>query len=173
MLRAAALASMSVLLVGCVGSQATRASTSPDPPVRVVIRDAAAPANNHQRARTVPPPAAPPIACAAAVACVELASRTAWLRRDDGRLLGPVHVGIGTPDHRTPAGRFHVVWKARHRVSNVYGLPMEYAVYFAAGGIAFHAGPVATPSHGCVHLPTEAAASFFAVLKPGDLVIVT
>src|SRR4051812_27115465 len=36
----------------------------------------------------------PPAACAAARACVETATRSAWLRPRGGALLGPVQIGV-------------------------------------------------------------------------------
>ena len=43
-----------------------------------------------------------------------------------------------------------------------------HAVFFAAGGIAFHEGPLDVPSHGCVHLAAADAIAFFDALKPGN-----
>ena len=63
---------------------------------------------------------------------------------------------------------FHVSWKAAYTVSTIYDIPMPHAVFFAAGGIAFHEGALDSPSHGCVHLDAADATAFFDALKPGD-----
>jgi lipoprotein-anchoring transpeptidase ErfK/SrfK len=82
--------------------------------------------------------------------------------------VGPVPIGYGIGAHATPVGTFHVAWKAEHWVSTEYHEPMPDAVFFAVGGIAFHAGSLDTSSHGCVHLAPDMAATFFAVLQDGD-----
>ncbi|KDN22201.1 L,D-transpeptidase [Amycolatopsis rifamycinica] len=118
--------------------------------------------------KTTPPPAPP---CAIATgACVSLAQRQAWLLRDGRVVRGPVPAGFGPPDQATPAGSFHVVWKDREHRSSQYGTDMPNSVFFAAGGIAFHAGPLDAPSHGCVHLTDGDAAAFFTGLNVGDAV---
>jgi hypothetical protein len=116
-----------------------------------------------------PPPPAPPCAVTTG-ACVSLAQRLAWLLRDGQVVRGPVPAGFGPPDQATPAGAFHVVWKDREHRSSVYGTDMPNSVFFAAGGIAFHAGPLDAPSHGCVHLTAADSAAFFDGLNAGDAV---
>ncbi|MGW3961425.1 L,D-transpeptidase [Amycolatopsis sp. NPDC005003] len=116
-----------------------------------------------------PPPPAPPCAVTTG-ACVSLAQRLAWLLRDGRVVLGPVPAGFGPPDQATPAGSFHVVWKDREHRSSEYGTDMPNSVFFAAGGIAFHAGPLDAPSHGCVHLTDADSAAFFDGLNVGDAV---
>ncbi|MEV6828704.1 L,D-transpeptidase [Amycolatopsis sp. NPDC051102] len=118
---------------------------------------------------TSTPPPAPPCAVTTG-ACVSLAQRLAWLVRDGQVVRGPVQAGFGPPDQATPAGSFHVVWKDREHRSSVYGTDMPNSVFFAAGGIAFHAGPLDAPSHGCVHLTDADSAAFFAGLNVGDAV---
>ncbi|MEV4052314.1 L,D-transpeptidase [Amycolatopsis sp. NPDC049688] len=118
---------------------------------------------------TTPPPPAPPCAVTTG-ACVSLAQRLAWLVRDGAVVRGPVPAGFGPPDQATPAGSFRVVWKDREHRSSVYGTDMPNSVFFAAGGIAFHAGPLDAPSHGCVHLTDADSAAFFDGLNVGDAV---
>jgi hypothetical protein len=110
--------------------------------------------------------------CRHADACVDRNARIAWLTRRGEVLLGPVPVSLGGPGHRTPRGRFHVEWKAADWTSTEYGLPMPWSVFFAAGGIAFHAGPLDKASHGCVHLRRHDASRFFDRLHVDDVVIV-
>ncbi len=118
---------------------------------------------------TTAPPPAPPCAIATG-ACVSLAQRLAWLLRDGRVVRGPVPAGFGPPDQATPAGSFRVVWKDREHRSGQYGTDMPNSVFFAAGGIAFHAGPLDAPSHGCVHLTDADSAAFFDGLNVGDAV---
>jgi hypothetical protein len=105
-----------------------------------------------------------------AAACVSTERKLAWLQRDGEVVHGPVPVSLGTSDHPTPRGVFHVAWKDEKHTSNLYGIDMPFSVFFASGGIAFHEGPVDEPSHGCVHLPPAAARAFFAALDKGDRV---
>ncbi|WP_410611532.1 L,D-transpeptidase [Amycolatopsis sp. lyj-109] len=118
---------------------------------------------------TPTPPPTPPCAVTTG-ACVSLAQRLAWLLRDGKVVRGPVPAGFGPPDQATPAGSFHVAWKDREHRSSQYGTDMPNSVFFAAGGIAFHAGPLDAPSHGCVHLTDADSAAFFDGLNVGDAV---
>ncbi|RSD21376.1 L,D-transpeptidase [Amycolatopsis eburnea] len=118
---------------------------------------------------TTPTATAPPCAVPTG-ACVSRVQRLAWLLRDGHVVRGPVPAGFGPPDQATPAGSFHVVWKDREHHSRDYGTDMPNSVFFAAGGIAFHAGPLDAPSHGCVHLTDADSAAFFDGLNVGDAV---
>jgi hypothetical protein len=140
-------------------------TTTPTPIAEPVPVSTSVPATT----TTTPPPPAPPCAVTTG-ACVSLAQRLAWLLRDGQVVHGPVPAGFGPPDQATPAGSFHVVWKDREHRSSVYGTDMPNSVFFAAGGIAFHAGPLDAPSHGCVHLTDADSAAFFDGLKVGDAV---
>jgi hypothetical protein len=81
---------------------------------------------------------------------------------------GPVPVHSGGPGHATPQGTFTVSWKDRTHVSAALGgIPMPDAVFFAAGGIAFHEGPLTRASAGCVHLSPGDAAAFYDALHRG------
>ena len=103
-----------------------------------------------------------------ASACVDIAAGKAWLQVGGHVIRGPVPINTGTPAHPTPTGTFHVAWKAEYTRSTIYDIPMPYSVFFAAGGIAFHEGPLTEHSHGCVHLDHDDAQAFFAALKVGD-----
>jgi lipoprotein-anchoring transpeptidase ErfK/SrfK len=107
-----------------------------------------------------------------ASACVDIEAKVAWLQDDDAVTRGPVPISIGMPGHETPTGTFHVAWKAVYTKSTIYDIPMPYSVFFAAGGIAFHEGPLDEASHGCVHLDRGDAEAFFDALKVGDEVVV-
>ncbi len=118
---------------------------------------------------------------ATATACVDLVARRAWLQHDGKVTVGPVPMlpgaetflkPPGPTSSATPTGSFHVLWKDADAFSSEFDEPMHHAVYFAAGGIAFHEGSLTTSSNGCIHLSAADAATFFAHLRPGDGVTV-
>ena len=112
---------------------------------------------------------------AAATACVDLTEHLTWLQAGGKVSFGPVRMEPGPPGtpHATPRGTFHVSWKAGPNfVSNIYGDPMPWAVFFAPGGIAFHGGSLTTSSHGCVHLTVPNARYYNAHLPIGAEVVV-
>jgi len=112
---------------------------------------------------------------AAATACVDLTEHLTWLQADGKVSFGPVRMEPGPPGtpHATPRGTFQVSWKAGPNfVSNIYGDPMPWAVFFAPGGIAFHGGSLTKSSHGCVHLTVPNARYYNAHLSIGAEVVV-
>jgi hypothetical protein len=112
---------------------------------------------------------------AAATACVDLTGHLTWLQAGGRVSFGPVRMEPGPPGtpHATPRGTFQVSWKAGpHFVSNIYGDPMPWAVFFAPGGIAFHGGSLTKSSHGCVHLTVPNARYYSAHLPIGAEVVV-
>jgi lipoprotein-anchoring transpeptidase ErfK/SrfK len=112
---------------------------------------------------------------AKATACVDLARHLTWLQSAGRVTFGPVRAEPGPPGsaHATPRGTFEVSWKAGPDfVSNIYHEPMPWAVFFAPGGIAFHGGSLATPSHGCVHLTVADAHYYNQHLPDGAEVVV-
>lgn len=112
---------------------------------------------------------------ATATACVDLARHLTWLQSAGQITFGPVQAEPGPPGsaHATPRGTFHVSWKAGPTfISNIYHDPMPWAVFFAPGGIAFHGGSLAIPSHGCVHLTNQNARYYNAHLRVGAEVVV-
>lgn len=101
-------------------------------------------------------------------ACVNLDEDSAWLL-DGGRVVrGPVPIRPGDEERPTPRGLFSVQWKANPYTSREFLVQMPYAVFFAAGGIAFHEGSPETYSAGCVKLDEEDAKAFFNFLQVGD-----
>lgn len=106
------------------------------------------------------------------MACVDLAAHRTWIRRDGTIVFGPVVMLPGSSVSPTPRGSYRVQWKAKTHVSGEFGDDMPFAVFFAAGGIAFHEGSLTRSSHGCIHLGAKAAAGYFAQLRVGDSVAV-
>ena len=122
-------------------------------------------ASSHPATRVAGTPCTP-----AASACVDLTTRRAWLIRDGAVVRGPVPISTGGPGEETPLGTFRVWRKDPHHISfEQHGTPMPYSVFFDRG-IAFHAGPLALMSAGCVHLRTSDATAFYAALRLGDQV---
>ncbi len=112
---------------------------------------------------------------AAATACVDLAEHITWLQSNGTVTYGPVQMEPGPPGtvHATPTGTFNVAWKAGPTyMSTIYHLPIPWAVFFAPGGIAFHAGSLTVGSHGCVHLTMDAARYYNEHLPVGAEVVV-
>jgi lipoprotein-anchoring transpeptidase ErfK/SrfK len=106
-----------------------------------------------------------------AAACVDLSSRQAWLMSGGQVTYGPTPIASGKPGYRTPAGTFKVLWKNRHHRSRTFNnAPMPYSVFFTGSGIAFHQGSLASQSHGCVRLGSNAASTFFNNLSLGEVV---
>jgi len=115
------------------------------------------------------PDACPPTADA----CVDTRLRISWLQEDGHITYGPVPIMPGMAGQwATPQGTFHVEWKSVDWVSTEFDQPMPNAVFFAPGGIAFHQGPLADLSHGCVHLSKEASQYYFDNLPVGAEVAV-
>ncbi|HEY3878840.1 MAG TPA: L,D-transpeptidase family protein [Trebonia sp.] len=111
----------------------------------------------------------------AATACVDLARHVTWLQAGGKVTFGPVQMEPGKPGggHVTPVGTFHVSWKAGPAyMSTTYHEAMPWATFFAAGGIAFHGGPLNEWSHGCLHLTVSNAHFYNAHLPVGAEVIV-
>jgi hypothetical protein len=109
----------------------------------------------------------------AASACADLGDHLTWLQTRGRITYGPVPMEPGGPADPTPRGIFHVAWKAGpHYISTSFGIPIPYAVFFAPGGIAFHAGSLTTSSHGCVHLSLANARYFHDHLPDGAEVAV-
>lgn len=124
-----------------------------------------------------------------AVACVSLKQKKSWLFTEDenGDIVvnhGPVPVSTGGPGKETPLGDFVVEWKNKNHKSGEYfvprgckppaagctGAPMNWAVFFAEGGIAFHEGALAIRSSGCVRMSAKEAEFYYNTLSLGDRV---
>jgi lipoprotein-anchoring transpeptidase ErfK/SrfK len=74
----------------------------------------------------------------------------------------------GAPGDPTPRGIFHVAWKAgANYISTSFGVPIPYAVFFAPGGIAFHAGSLTSSSHGVSTSPCITRATTMITCRSG------
>lgn len=156
------------LLPGLLGPAPTSSRATPPPapadPPPVQVLPAAVPAPG-------PNALVPGTPCTVtALACVDLDRRVSWLFQNGAVIRGPVPVMAGDQDAPTPRGTFRVQWKAAEYTSREYFTQMPYAVFFADGGIAFHAGRQDTYSAGCVKLNLEDAVAWFGYLQVGDQV---
>jgi hypothetical protein len=95
----------------------------------------------------------------------------------DGYEIGATAVLLGTRQHPTPTGRFPILTKERHNVSEKYGnAPMPWTLRLTWDGVAIHGGhavELGFASHGCISTPDPFQAKLFAIAKKGDLVIIT
>jgi hypothetical protein len=137
------------------------------PPVRSVSPSAPGSLVLTARDRSMCPPAA--------AACVDLTRHLTWLQSGGKVTFGPVRMEPGPPGsaHATPRGTFSVMWKGGPNVmSNTYNEPMPWAVIFTSSGVAFHAGSLTVPSHGCAHLTMANAHYYNEHLAIGATVVV-
>jgi hypothetical protein len=105
--------------------------------------------------------------------CVDLDSQRAWLIQDGKAVRGPVKISSGGAGKETPVGHsFRVYRKDKDYASNEFRLadgrpaPMPWSVFFADGGIAFHAGNRLGP--GRIHLPRPTRRRGSRFLQVGD-----
>lgn len=104
-----------------------------------------------------------------AEACVNLATKQAWLMENGVVTYGPVPVNTGKSGYRTPTGNFTVQWKDIDHLSREFNnAPMPYSTFFTSNGIAFHQGNIAYESHGCIRMRMADAQAFFAALQVGE-----
>ena len=108
-----------------------------------------------------------------------------WIRVDLGTQLMSVFRGgheIGTAvivyggdNKQTPAGKLHILGKARNHRSSLYDAEMPFTLRLTDDGVSIHASSVrwGAATHGCIGIPKPFAKKLFAATKLGDKVIVT
>ncbi len=110
------------------------------------------------------------------VMTVDLDARVLSVFRD-GYEIGATAVLLGTEDHPTPLGRFPIMSKERHNVSEKYdNAPMPWTLRLTSDGVAIHGGHAVEngyASHGCISTPDAFASKLFAIASKGDVVIIT
>ena len=93
-----------------------------------------------------------------------------------GYEIGAAAVMLGTDEHPTPLGKFPILTKERHNVSEKYGnAPMPWTLRLTWDGIAIHGGSEVEngyASHGCIGVPPAFAERLFAVVGRGDPVVI-
>lgn len=106
---------------------------------------------------------------------VDLSEQTATLYQD-GTVINESATSTGRRGHPTPKGEFTIVEKNRHHRSTLYNAEMPFQMRLNEWSISFHAGYVPggarRASHGCIRLPREKAAEFFAVVPRGTKVTI-
>ncbi|MFL6141096.1 MAG: L,D-transpeptidase [Labedaea sp.] len=153
-------------------------TTPPAPPVTTTTTTAApkSTTSKPKPSTTKPKPPPPPAAAGGTPctisdgACIDLSANRSWLLSGGKVTYGPVGITSGRPGFRTPPGMFHVQWKDIDHLSKEFNnAPMPYSVFFN-GGMAFHSGSLAVQSHGCIHLSSAAAKTYFNALGVGAAV---
>ncbi|MGZ4426844.1 MAG: L,D-transpeptidase family protein [Nocardioidaceae bacterium] len=96
----------------------------------------------------------------------------------DGKVQMSLDVRFGASYSPTREGLFHVYWKDRDHVSNMYGSAMPFSMFFSRGQAVhyssdFAARGYAGASHGCVNVRDYSAlAQLFDQVRVGDKVVV-
>lgn len=94
-----------------------------------------------------------------------------------GYEIGATAVLLGTDEYPTPLGRFPILSKERHNVSEKYdNAPMPWTLRLTWEGIAIHGGHSVEngyASHGCISTPDAFQSKLFDIAKKGDVVIIT
>jgi lipoprotein-anchoring transpeptidase ErfK/SrfK len=159
-------------------TESTTTTTPPPPPVTTTTTTAAPKTTTSKPKPSTtkpkpPPPAAPAGGTPCTItdgACIDLSANRSWLLSGGKVTYGPVGITSGRPGFRTPPGMFHVQWKDIDHLSKEFNnAPMPYSVFFN-GGMAFHSGSLTVQSHGCIHLSSAAAKTYFNALSVGAAV---
>lgn len=107
-----------------------------------------------------------------------------WIRVDLGSQLISVFRGgdeIGTAvivyggdNKQTPAGKLHILGKARNHRSSLYDAQMPFTLRLTDDGVSIHASSVrwGAATHGCIGVPTPFAERMFDAARVGDEVVV-
>jgi lipoprotein-anchoring transpeptidase ErfK/SrfK len=91
-----------------------------------------------------------------------------------GHEIGAAVILFGSDGKPTPLGRFSILEKDAHHVSNLYDAPMPFMLRLTNDGVAIHAANVRQgwATHGCVGLPPDFAEKLFATARRGDMVVI-
>ena len=96
----------------------------------------------------------------------------------DGKVLSSLDVRFGASYTPTREGLFHVYWKDREHVSNLYGSSMPFSMFFSRGQAVHYSSDFAArgytgASHGCVNVRDhDALARLFDQVTVGDKVAI-
>lgn len=108
-----------------------------------------------------------------------------WIRVDLARQLlsvfrggdeiGAAVIVYGTDGRDTPTGTFPVRSKERMHRSRAYDADMPFTLWLTADGVAIHASSVerGRATHGCIGVPAGFAEKLYAVVRKGDMVVVS
>jgi lipoprotein-anchoring transpeptidase ErfK/SrfK len=107
-----------------------------------------------------------------------------WLRVDlgsqlisvfrSGHEIGTAVIVYGGDNKQTPAGKLHILGKARDHRSSLYDAQMPYTLRLTDDGVSIHASSVrwGAATHGCIGVPLPFAQRLFAATRVGDDVVV-
>ena len=129
----------------------------------------------HNRGNT--PGALDPRCLTGRVLCVDKSSSTLrWVV--DGKVQQTLDVRFGASATPTREGVFHVFLKDADHVSNLYGSPMPYSMFFSGGQAVHYSSDFASvgyagASHGCVNVRDYVGlAHVYSQVQVGDTVVV-
>ena len=103
-----------------------------------------------------------------------------WMRVDlKAQLIsvfrGPHEIGTavivyGGDNKETPAGKLHILAKAKTHRSSLYEAEMPYTLRLTDDGVSIHGSTVrwGAATHGCVGVPLAFAEKLFVATKVGD-----
>jgi lipoprotein-anchoring transpeptidase ErfK/SrfK len=107
-----------------------------------------------------------------------------WLRVDlgsqlisvfrSGHEIGTAVIVYGGDNKQTPAGKLHILGKARDHRSSLYDAQMPYTLRLTDDGVSIHASSVrwGAATHGCIGVPLPFAQRLFDATRVGDDVVV-
>jgi len=91
-----------------------------------------------------------------------------------GHEIGTAVIVYGGDNKRTPAGRLHILGKARDHRSSLYDAAMPYTLRLTDDGVSIHGSSVrwGAATHGCIGVPLPFAERLFNAAQVGDEVVV-
>ncbi len=91
-----------------------------------------------------------------------------------GQEIGTAVIVYGGDNKRTPAGKLHILAKARDHRSSLYDAQMPYTLRLTNDGVSIHASSVrwGAATHGCIGVPLPFAQRLFNAARVGDEVVV-
>jgi hypothetical protein len=91
-----------------------------------------------------------------------------------GHEIGTAVIVYGGDNKRTPAGKLHILGKARNHRSSLYDAEMPFTLRLTDDGVSIHASSVrwGAATHGCIGVPTPFAERLFNATRIGDEVVV-
>jgi L,D-transpeptidase catalytic domain len=107
---------------------------------------------------------------------VDIKSETLSVFRN-GQQIGMTRIIYGDDDKPTPTGVFPILEKdEKHHSSIFVNAPMPYMLRMTGDGISVHGADKVQPiyaTNGCIGIPNGFARRLFAVVLPGDRIVVT
>jgi hypothetical protein len=88
--------------------------------------------------------------------------------------IGTAVIVYGGDNKQTPAGKLHILGKARNHRSSLYDAEMPYTLRLTDDGVSIHASSVrwGAATHGCIGVPPAFAERLFNAANIGDEVVI-